>query len=185
MRKLLVVPFVALCAITLSFAGEPVKSGPQVGDDLPGPFHPLNVTGENAGEKACLYCKHGNAPVAMVFARDMTPALAKLLKKLDECTMKNKDKEMGSFAVFCSDDSGLRKRLEETAKKEGLKELVLSIDNPAGPDEYNFTKDADITVVLYVVTTVKANHSFRKGELDDKAIEKIMADVPKLFEKKK
>ena len=31
-----------------------LKSGPQVGDHLPGPFHPLNVTGRQAGKKNCL-----------------------------------------------------------------------------------------------------------------------------------
>lgn len=185
MRSLFLAPIVAMVAVVVALAGEPIKSGPQVGEDLPGPFHPLNVTGDNAGEKACIYCRFGTQPVAMVFARDVTPAVAKLLKKLDECTIKNKEKEMGSFAVFCSDAAGLRKKLEESAKKEGLKQLVLAIDNPAGPEEYNFAKDADVTVVLYVDTTVMANHSFRKGELNDKAIEAVLADVPKIFPKKK
>ncbi len=30
-----------------------LKSGPQVGDQLPGPFHPLNVTGSGKGQKVC------------------------------------------------------------------------------------------------------------------------------------
>jgi hypothetical protein len=34
-------------------AGETLKSGPQVGDKVPGPFNPLNVTGSAAGQKAC------------------------------------------------------------------------------------------------------------------------------------
>ncbi len=34
-------------------ADEPLKSGPQVGQTIPGPFNPLNVTGPSAGEKAC------------------------------------------------------------------------------------------------------------------------------------
>lgn len=33
---------------------EPLKSGPSVGKGIPGVFHPLNVTGEAAGEKRCL-----------------------------------------------------------------------------------------------------------------------------------
>ena len=35
------------------FAAESLKSGPQAGDDIPGVFHPLNVTGRSAGKKAC------------------------------------------------------------------------------------------------------------------------------------
>jgi hypothetical protein len=34
-------------------AAEGLKSGPQVGDQLPGLFHPLNVTGASAGQRAC------------------------------------------------------------------------------------------------------------------------------------
>ena len=36
-----------------ALAATPVKSGPQPGDDIPGPFHVLNVTGPSAGEKNC------------------------------------------------------------------------------------------------------------------------------------
>jgi hypothetical protein len=34
-------------------AAESLKSGPQVGTRVPGPFNPLNVTGDNAGTKTC------------------------------------------------------------------------------------------------------------------------------------
>jgi hypothetical protein len=34
-------------------AAEGLKSGPQVGDPIPGVFHPLNVTGDSAGQKVC------------------------------------------------------------------------------------------------------------------------------------
>jgi hypothetical protein len=36
------------------WAGEALKSGPQVGDAVPSPFQPLNVTGKFAGKKQCL-----------------------------------------------------------------------------------------------------------------------------------
>ena len=60
-----------------------MKSGPQVGELLPGPFHPLNVTGAKAGEKHCLYCEFGPAPVAMIFARTPSDKLTALIKKID------------------------------------------------------------------------------------------------------
>jgi hypothetical protein len=54
-RKLLAgVPVVALVA-GFALAAE-VKSGPQPGEKIPGPFTPLNVTGEGAGQKKCLVC---------------------------------------------------------------------------------------------------------------------------------
>src|SRR5437660_5063466 len=96
-------------------AGGALKSGPQAGQEVPGPFHPLNVTGASAGKKACLYCSNGGNPVAVVFAREATPAVAKLLKELDEATVKNAKAEMGSYAVFCSDKDGLDKSLSKLA----------------------------------------------------------------------
>jgi hypothetical protein len=178
----------AALAVTglVAFEGKqaPVKSGPQVEEELAGPFHPLNVTGSAAGKKNCLFCSNGENPVAMVFAREATPAVANLLKKIDAATQANEKAHMGSYAVFCSDEAGLEKKLSELAEKNGLKKCVLAIDNPAGPKGYNIAKDADITVVLYVERTAKANFAFRKGELTDKDADKIVADLVKILPKK-
>jgi hypothetical protein len=35
-------------------AGDGLKSGPQVGKNIPGPFHPTNCTGPMEGKKHCL-----------------------------------------------------------------------------------------------------------------------------------
>ena len=56
-----------------------------------------------------------------------------------------------------------------------------AIDNAAGPKAYNIAKDADVTVLLYTDFEVKANHSFRKGDLNDAAITKVVADVSKII----
>ena len=163
------------------YAEGTAKSGPEVGKMVPGPFHPFNVTGEHAGQKACLYCSNGPNPVAVVFAREVNPQVAALLKKLDEATAKNDKASMGSFAVFCSDKDGLADQLKSLAEQQKLKSLVLSIDNPAGPKAYNIAKDADVTVVLYQEFTVKANHAFKKGELNAKAVERVVSDVSKII----
>jgi hypothetical protein len=174
----------ALVVLGSSFVGaqtgSAVKSGPQTGTEVPGPFHPLNVTGESAGKKACLYCANGGNPVAVVFAREATPAVAKLLKQLDDATVKNNSAEMGSYAVFCSDKDGLDKALTKLAADQKLTKLILSIDNPAGPEKYKIAKEAEVTVLLYREFEVKANHAFRAGELNDAAITKVVADVSKI-----
>jgi hypothetical protein len=36
-----------------AWAADDLKSGPQVGQSIGGPFNPLNVTGSAAGEKVC------------------------------------------------------------------------------------------------------------------------------------
>jgi hypothetical protein len=168
-------------SIVLAEEGKTVKSGPQKGEELAGPFHPLNINGKKAGEKNCLYCENGNAPVAMIFARDVSPELTSLITKIDTCTAKNNSCKMGSFVVFCSNDEALEGKLKKLAKDKDLKKTVLSIDNPAGPEKYNVSKDADITVVLYVDRTVKENFAFKKGEMKDGDVEKIIKAVPSIL----
>src|SRR5262249_50664108 len=120
----------------------------------------------------------------MIFAREISDSLTSLVKKLDESTGKNKSARMGSFVVFCSDSEGLDAKLKELAKKENLKNLVLSIDNPSGPKGYEVSKDADITVVLYTKRTVKANYAFKKGQMKSKDVDAIVADVAKILPSK-
>jgi hypothetical protein len=171
-------------AAYIASAAEPLKSGPQPGERLSAVFEPLNVTGPYAGEQHCLVCENGLSPVMMIFAREPSETLTRLLAQVDAATAKHREAELGSFVVFLSDKKGLDKELQEVAKKRELKRIVLSIDPPAGPEGFEVSKEADVTVVLYREHLVKANHAFRKGELDAKAIEKIMADVPKILEKK-
>ena len=161
--------------------GTQIKSGPQAGEKLAGPFHPLNCNGESSGKKNCLYCENGMNPVAMVFARDNTPEVTKLIKAIDETTVKHKDWSMGSFFVFLSDKETLPKQLTDLAKNEKLQSTVLSVDNPAGPEGYNVAKDASVTVVLYVNRTAVVNYSYRNAsDLNEKAIQQIVSDVSKI-----
>ncbi len=175
---------IALSASVVIGDGDGVTSGPQVGKIVPGPFHPLNVTGASAGKRNCLYCENGTNPVAMIFARSVSPQLTKLIKKIDQCTSKNSAASMGSFVVFLSDNEGLADQLKTMAQKQGIQKTVLSIDNPAGPKGYNVNKQADVTVVLYVDHMVRANRAFRQAsELTDQAINQIVSDVSKIVAK--
>ena len=180
MRSALAV-VVTILAVAVAAAAEPVKSGLQPGEKITAIFEPLNVTGEFAGQPHCLVCENGTNPVAMIFAREVSEPLLKLAARLDAATVKNKDKSMGSFVVVLSEADGLDQRLSGAAKKHQLKQIVLSTHAPAGPEGFNVAEDADVTVVLYRDYDVKANHAFRKGELNDKAIEKIAADVSKIL----
>ena len=164
----------------LAFAAE-IVSGPQPGETLPGPFQPLNINGKSAGEKHCLYCENGNNPVVMIFARCADcPMTQKLIKQVDATVAKNSGCSMGSFVVFCTDDSQTEAKLKALVEKEKYKKVVLSVDSPAGPAKYKFSKDADVTVVLYTERTVKANHSFKAGSIKDSDIEAVLKDVSKI-----
>ncbi len=118
----------------------------------------------------------------MIFAREITGPLTSLVKKIDAATGKNSDARMGSFVVFLSDDENMEQKLKDLAKKENLKHTVLSLmPNPAGPSGYNVNKEADVTVVLYTKQNVKVNHAYKKGELKEADVEKIVGELPKIL----
>src|SRR5438552_5319610 len=117
----------------------------------------------------------------MIFAREISDPLTSLVKKIDEATAKNKGCRMGSFVVFCSDEEGLEGKLKDLATKEKLENIVFTIDNPQGPQQYKVAKDADVTVVLYDKRKVKANFAFKKGEMKDEDVSKIVKDLSKII----
>jgi ABC-type sugar transport system substrate-binding protein len=123
----------------------------------------------------------------MIFAREVSDNLTSLVKKIDDATVANKAKRMGSFVVFLTDDEDkTQKQLKAIGKAQGLKSCVLAtVDSPAGPKGYNIAKEADVTVVLYVGRKVQANYAFKKGELKSSDIEKIVGDIKLIIPEKK
>lgn len=118
-----------------------------------------------------------------IFAREVTDDLASLVKKIDETIGKNQDKQMAGFVVILSEDpDAIAPKLEEIAATEGIKNVPLTIfDGESGPGSYKIAKDADVTVMMWSKLEVKANHALKAGELNEKAIEQIVADTEKVL----
>ena len=177
LRKLLVGTAAVALVAGFAIAAE-LKSGPQVGDAVPGPFAPLNINGSKPGEKICQFCANGDSPVVLIFARNPGDAQTqKLIKEVDTLVAKHEKCEMGSYVVFCTDDSKAEAACKELVEKNKYSKVILTLDSPAGPAKYKFAKEADVTVVLYTARKVKANHTFKAGELKDEAIAKVLKDV--------
>ena len=170
--------FVLMLLTIPLFAAGSTKSGPQVGQKMPGSFEPLNVTGPDAGKKSCLYCRNSFHPVVMIFARRSSPELVALLKRLDAATAAHGDATMGSCAIFCSDSDVLPGQLEQIAKQNNLTQTILATYAADGPSRYKIVPEAEVTVLLYSHYIVKANHSFKKDEFTEASIEPILADLP-------
>jgi hypothetical protein len=117
----------------------------------------------------------------VVFARETSDGLTSLVKKIEAATTERKG--LRSFVVFLTDEEGTEKKLKDLAAKEGLKNTILTVDNPAGPPAYKIARDADVTVVYYVRHSVKANHAFKKGELKEAGVEAAVQDLDKIAPK--
>jgi len=162
-------------------AQAPWRSGPQPRDEILTAFRPLNINGEYANEPHCLVCENGLNPVVMIFARDLSEPLLKLVTLLEAATAKHRTQNLGAFVVFLKDSEPFRGQLDQVARTKRLKYTILSIEDPDLLEDYKVAKDAEVTVVLYTRSVVQANHAFKRGGLDDRAINAILADLPKIL----
>jgi hypothetical protein len=111
--------------------------------------------------------------------------LTGLVKKIDEQleTAGKYPRGLGVYVLFDSQAAGLDKDLIGIAEEQSLQRVSLCVGGP--PEDYQISKDADVTVVVYNVARrgqqkVVANFALRKGELDaakSDAIVKAIADV--------
>jgi hypothetical protein len=115
-NRLLSAAVAAVLALAPVSRGDdaPPPSGLKPGSDLPGPFHPLNLTGKRSvdanGKPAekyhCLVCERGLDPSVIVFAaapdEGASSPVFTLLQKLEELIDRPKlrNSRLGAFAVF-------------------------------------------------------------------------------------
>jgi hypothetical protein len=116
--------------------------------------------------------------VVCVFARKTSEPLTSLVKQIDEQIGENP--KLKSFVVI-TPPKGVKpaEDLKRMASSASIKHVPLTVgESPDGPPDYEVSKDADITVLMWKQHRVKANHAF-KGELADADIRSIMANIPK------
>lgn len=183
MRRILSVTLVtsAMFAGAL-FAAEALKSGLQPGDAPPA-YNVKDCTGPSEGKSLCYRCKFGDRPVVNIFAREMTPEVVALVKQIDDVVGKNEEKKMAAFVTLLTNDPDKDEaKLKEIAKKEGLKNVPLTVfDGVAGPDGYKIAEKADLTVTMWVESKVEASHAFAKGEYKKDRAKAIVDDTKKIL----
>ena len=84
--------------------------------------------------------------MAAVFAREITPALTSLVKKLEQATVDHKDAKVAAWVVILTDDDKAEDKLKELADKEKVKKTILAVEGPTGPDAYKIA--AEVKEVL-------------------------------------
>jgi hypothetical protein len=116
--------------------------------------------------------------VVCVFARKTSEPLASLVKTIDRAIDENGT--LKAFVVITpkkgEDPAGDLKAL---AEKAGLKHVPLTVgESPDGPPDYEIARDADVTVLMWNRHKVRVNRAY-KGELTDKDIGAVAAEIPK------
>jgi hypothetical protein len=191
-RNVFVVPIAAtlVCSLGIATGADALVSGPPAGGKLPGGFRPLplNVTNAElpsyAGTRNDYVEQFGASPVVLVFGRGITDPLTNLVKELDAEVGKHKAARLRAVLVMLSGDDEMERALREFGERQGIEKVSLAIA-PDGPKHYKLSQEAEVTVVVYNRHKVEANHAFRKGELNDKAIGTILADVSKVVSRRR
>lgn len=186
MKKLSAFAALLLVAVSgLAFAADAeVKSGLPVGEGPVPPFNVRDITGPAKGETLCYRCRYGSRPVVTVFTREVNDTVKDLVKKLDEKVGANKDKKMAAFVVVLTQDpDAVEPKLESIAKEQKITNTPLTIiEGVTGPADYKLSKDAEVTVMMWVDSEVKVNHAYGKGKLDKKAVDALVAETKKILE---
>lgn len=173
-----------ICAVLLAHAADAadLKSGLQVGD-YPTAFNVADVTGPAAGQELCYRCRYTTQPVVSIFAREMNKNVTQLVKELDGVVGRNRGNRMAAFVVLLTDKPhDIQDGLLKVAEDNRIRNTPLTVyKNSLGPSRYRINKDADITVVMWVDSDVKANHAYKAEDLNKESIQKILNDTAKIL----
>ena len=180
--KRLFIPLAAIvvAAGTVVAIGAELKSGLQPGA-FPDAFEVLDCSGPAKGETLCYRCRFKSAPVVSIFSRNIDDKTTALLKEVNGQVEKNKG--LKAFFVLLTDDTkGNQAKLAEIATKNKITNVPLTIfEGAAGPESYELSDKADVTVLMWVENDVKVNRAYAKGKLDDAAIKAITGDTTKIL----
>jgi hypothetical protein len=174
------------------FTAEPLQPGYRVNDRLQLVFREYLVTGPQVEQPrlgSYLVCTYSTRPVVMVYTRNLSEPVVRLVKKLDAATKNHKQDRLGSYVVLICDSYDRAKDLAALADKEHIRHTVLSlvVVNKAHPHKVYQEKFAAAETSVFLATRdrqVKASYAYRKDELKDEDIEGILADLPKILPKK-
>jgi len=170
-----------VAASSLVSAAE-LNSGIEVGG-RPGAYTVNDCTGPNAGKSLCYRCSYGGRPVVNIFAREMNGDVQDLIAQIDAKVGQNRDQKMAAFVVHLTDDADASSSaLKKIADSKQIKNTPLTnFEGEAGPSAYKISKDADITVLMWVKGKVKVNHALKKSDLSKEKISKIVKDTSKIL----
>ena len=185
MNRFIVPAFALMSCVGLAVAEtkkSDAKSGLEKGES-PAPFNVKDITGPRAGESLCYRCEYGAKPVAVVFTREVTEEVAKLVKEIDTAVAHNKDKNMCAFVVLLTDDADAgAKELKKLADEHKISNTPLTVfDGEAGPESYKISKDAAVSVMMWNKSRVAVNHAFDSAKLTEDDVKKVTGETKKIL----
>ena len=174
--------FSTLLVAAGAFASDPCVSGPAAGQ-RPGPYSSIMSVGPDRGESHCYICDTGDSPAVVIFARTLSDPLGKLAAGLDRAVAADKAADLRAWVTFLDkDQSTLDPKVVDWGRKYALRNVPVGVfEDLDGPPSYRLSRDADVTVLLYVNRKVVANFAFREGELDESRVADVLKALPEIL----
>jgi hypothetical protein len=155
-----------------------LQSGLKVGEKVP-TFYVRAITGPLKNKSVCYVCRNGDRPVVMLFIRQITPELKKLLKRIDGEVDEHRAAGLRSFGVFVAGDS--KELLPQVQTLAFDEKISLPLTIAAAPSDGSAGRsihpDAAVTVILYRDQTVVANFAYRADELQAEQSEIVLKGI--------
>lgn len=172
-------PLCVLCAFAVN--DGPCVSGLQPGQ-RPGPYSFVVATGPQRGQSTCYVCETADRPAVIIFARELSEPLGKLVAELDKALGEHKSAGLRGWVTFLSDDQpALDRKVVAWGQRHAIRSVPLGVfEDIGGPPAYRLSRDADVTVLLAVKQKVVANFAFRAGELTDAKAEDVLKALPRI-----
>ena len=157
---------------------EPLHSGLKVGERVH-TFYVRAITGPLKNKSVCYVCRNGDRPVVMIFVRQITPELKRLLKGIDAEIDGHRAAGLRGFSVFLAGDGNeLLPQVQTLAFDEKINlPLTIAAAPSDGSAGGTIHPDAAVTVMLYRDQTVTANFAYRALELQDREIDTILKGI--------
>jgi hypothetical protein len=169
-----------------ALAAGPCVSGLEPGQKV-GPYSSVVSVGKERGQSHCFICATEDRPAVVVFARSLDDSLGKLTRGLDKALVDNKASELRAWVTFLNaDQTTFDAKVVAWGKKEAICAVPLTVFEDAdGPPSYKLSRDAEVTVLVFVKQKVAANFAFRAGELSDERIADVLKAVAAAVPEKK
>jgi hypothetical protein len=180
-RPVALLLFLGALAAPASAAG-PCVSGLKPGQ-RPGPYSAVVSVGDRRGQSHCYVCETEDRPAVIVFARSLSDPLARLVRGLDRAVAGHKGSDLRAWVTLLHDDqSAFDPQVVAWAKKEAIRHVPLAVfEDVDGPPSYRLSRDADVTVLLFVKQKVVRNFAFRAGELTGAQVAEVLRAVPEIL----
>jgi hypothetical protein len=83
-----------------------------------------------------------------------------------------------------ADREALESQAKELAEKNNLQNVPITVpvEFEDGPKDFGVHPQAELTATLYVGRKVITSHAYGVGKFDQKAVDAILADIPKIVE---